>query len=291
MSLQQLYQRIWLGGFPALNEQGPPARELFFRSYVQTYLQRDVPELLRVSDLLAFNRFLAATAARTGQLLNIASIARDVDIDHKTAGAWLSLLEASGLVYPCTCTRREIADSLQPPDAARLRHQERVYPGTCRTLKNSDIENRLAEGKPFQWRLDHQKAMKQTGPVSWSQFDIETGRTASIPVQLDRWGDVVLVRKDIPTTYHLSVVVDDSIQGITHIVRGQDLEAATDIHATLQSLLLLKPPLYIHHPLLRDDAGEKLSKSRLSRSLRDERSEGLTLARLKRELGFSESRE
>lgn len=99
VSLQQLYQRIWLGGFPALNEQGPPARELFFRSYVQTYLQRDVPELLRVSDLLAFNRFLAATAARTGQLLNIASIARDVDIDHKTATAWLSLLEASGLVY------------------------------------------------------------------------------------------------------------------------------------------------------------------------------------------------
>jgi glutamyl-Q tRNA(Asp) synthetase len=133
--------------------------------------------------------------------------------------------------------------------------------------------------------------MKQTGPVSWSRFNIETGRIAAIPVQLDRWGDVVLVRKDIPTTYHLSVVVDDSIQGITHIVRGQDLEAATDIHATLQNLLLLKPPIYIHHPLLRDESGDKLSKSRLSRSLRDERSEGLTLARLKRELGFSESRE
>jgi predicted AAA+ superfamily ATPase len=99
MTPQRLYERIWLGGFPRLFEQGPQARDLFFRSYVQTYLQRDVPELLKVTDLLAFNRFLTATAARTGQLLNIASIARDVDIDHKTARAWLSVLEASGLVY------------------------------------------------------------------------------------------------------------------------------------------------------------------------------------------------
>ena len=201
-----------------------------------------------------------------------------------------------GVVYRCFCSRGEIGAAVKRMSAGGITSPldpdgTPVYPGTCRTLKKSDIENCLAEGKPFQWRLDHQKAMKQTGPVSWSQFDIETGRTTASPVQLDRWGDVVLVRKDILTTYHLSVVVDDSIQGITHIVRGQDLEAATDIHATLQSLLLLKPPLYIHHPLLRDDAGEKLSKSRLSRSLRDERSEGLTLARLKRELGFSESRE
>jgi hypothetical protein len=99
MTPQRLYERIWLGGFPGLLEQGPQARDLFFRSYVQTYLQRDVPELLKVTDLLAFNRFLSATAARTGQLLNLASIARDVDIDHKTARAWLSVLEASGLVY------------------------------------------------------------------------------------------------------------------------------------------------------------------------------------------------
>ena len=205
-------------------------------------------------------------------------------------------LHTLGVVYRCFCSRGEISAVVNrvaargitcplDPDGAP------VYPGTCQTLDQSDIENRLAEGTPFQWRLDHRKAMALTRAISWSSFDIETGRTTAVPVRLDRWGDVVLVRKDIPTSYHLSVVVDDSIQGITHIVRGQDLEAATDIHATLQHLLLLKPPVYTHHPLLRDEAGAKLSKSRSSRSLRDERSQGLTLARLKRELGFSESRE
>lgn len=197
-----------------------------------------------------------------------------------------------GVVYRCFCSRGEIGAAVKQMSAKGITcpfdpDGTPVYPGTCRTLRNSDIENRLAEGKPCQWRLDHRKASELTGPLSWSRFDIETDRTTAIPVQLDRWGDVVLVRKDIPTTYHLSVVVDDAIQGITHIVRGQDLEAATDIHATLQNLLHVRPPIYIHHPLLRDDTGGKLSKSRLSRSLRDERGEGLTLARLKRELGFS----
>jgi predicted AAA+ superfamily ATPase len=99
LPLMPLYERIWLGGFPRLNEQGPAVRDVFFRSYVQTYLQRDVRDMLRVSDPLAFNRFLMAAAARTGQLLNIASMARDVDIDHKTARSWLGVLEMSGLVH------------------------------------------------------------------------------------------------------------------------------------------------------------------------------------------------
>lgn len=99
LPLMPLYERIWMGGFPRLNEQGPAVRDVFFRSYVQTYLQRDVRDMLRVSDPLAFNRFLMAAAARTGQLLNIASMARDVDIDHKTARSWLGVLEMSGLVH------------------------------------------------------------------------------------------------------------------------------------------------------------------------------------------------
>ena len=207
-----------------------------------------------------------------------------------------SRLHNLGVVYRCLCSRGEISAAVNRMTASGINcpldpDGTPVYPGTCRTLEKSDIEDRLAEGTPFQWRLDHRKAIRLTGAISWSSFDIETGRTIAVPVRLDRWGDVVLVRKDIPTSYHLSVVVDDSIQGITHIVRGQDLEAATDIHTTLQHLLLLKPPIYTHHPLLRDETGEKLSKSRLSRSLRDERSQGLTLAQLKRELGFSESRE
>jgi predicted AAA+ superfamily ATPase len=98
-SLMDIYRRIWLGAYPRLNEQGPLARDVFYRSYIQTYIQRDVQDVLKVSDQLAFNRFLGAVAARTGQLLNYASLARDVDIDNKSAKAWLSVLETSGLVY------------------------------------------------------------------------------------------------------------------------------------------------------------------------------------------------
>ena len=96
--LMAVFRQIWLGSFPRLNEQGPKARDLFYRSYLQTYIQRDVQDVLRVSDQMAFNRFLGAVAARTGQLLNYANLARDVDVDNKTAKAWLSVLETSGLV-------------------------------------------------------------------------------------------------------------------------------------------------------------------------------------------------
>lgn len=97
--LMDVYQRIWLGSYPRLIEQGAAARNLFYRSYIQTYIQRDVQDVLKVSDQLVFNRFLGAVAARTGQLLNYASLARDVEIDNKTAKSWLSILETSGLVY------------------------------------------------------------------------------------------------------------------------------------------------------------------------------------------------
>lgn len=97
--LSDVYSQIWLGSYPRLNEQGPKARDIFYRSYIQTYIQRDVQDILKISDQMAFNRFLAAAAARTGQLLNYASLARDVEIDNKTVKAWLSILETSGLVY------------------------------------------------------------------------------------------------------------------------------------------------------------------------------------------------
>lgn len=98
-SLMGIFQQIWLGSYPRLNTQGVKARDLFYRSYIQTYIQRDVQDVLKISDQMAFNRFLAAVAARTGQLLNYASLARDVDVDNKTAKAWLSVLETSGLVF------------------------------------------------------------------------------------------------------------------------------------------------------------------------------------------------
>lgn len=97
--LKDIYRSIWLGSYPRLLEQGERSRDLFYRSYVQTYIQRDVQDVLKVSDQMAFNRFLGAVAARTGQLLNYASLARDVEVDNKTVKSWLSILEASGLVY------------------------------------------------------------------------------------------------------------------------------------------------------------------------------------------------
>ncbi len=99
MILMPVFQQIWLGSYPRLNDQGAKARDVFYRSYIQTYIQRDVQDVLKVTDQMAFNRFLAAVAARTGQLLNYANLARDVDIDNKTAKAWLSVLETSGLIY------------------------------------------------------------------------------------------------------------------------------------------------------------------------------------------------
>ena len=98
-SLMSLFERIWLGSYPRLNREGAGTRDIFYRSYIQTYIQRDVQDVLKVSDQIAFNRFLVATAARTGQLLNYASLARDVGIDNKTAKSWLSVLETSGIVY------------------------------------------------------------------------------------------------------------------------------------------------------------------------------------------------
>ena len=107
------------------------------------------------------------------------------------------------------------------------------------------------------------------------------------PARPERWGDVVLARKDVPTSYHLSVVVDDALQGVTHVVRGRDLEAATDIHVVLQRLLGLATPAYHFHPLLIDDAGQKLAKSRLSESLADLRARGVTAEEIRAQLGFA----
>jgi len=191
-------------------------------------------------------------------------------------------LKTRGLVYPCFCTRTEIDAAIQKkgtdwpsdPDGSPL------YPQTCRALSDADIGARLTKGDQPQWRLDHAKAIAVTAPLTWTSFDPETLAATTHQAQPERWGDVVLVRKDTPTSYHLSVVVDDAIQGITHIVRGMDLEAATDIHTLLQALLGLPQPLYWHHRLINGPDGKKLAKSRASDSLAVEREAGLTRAAL-----------
>lgn len=192
-------------------------------------------------------------------------------------------LRTMDLLYPCFCSRAEIAASSggTDPDGAPL------YPGTCRHLSNAERIERLERGDPVQFRLDTQAALSRTGMLTYTVI----GPTILDRPQIryarpERWGDVVLQRKDTPTSYHLSVVVDDAAQGITHVTRGKDLETATDIHVLLQMLLSVPTPCYHFHRLMRDDAGEKLAKSKNSPSLRDLRAQGRTPGDIRRAIGL-----
>lgn len=189
-------------------------------------------------------------------------------------------LDDQGLIYRCFCSRRDISEAIaQHSDASHGPHDPDgapLYPGTCRTLSAADIERRIAEGEIPQARLKMDEALKRVGEMSYQCFDPFMLVTQSMRCDASLWGDVVLVRKDTPTSYHLSVVVDDALQGVTHVVRGQDLEASTAIHSVLQRLLNLSSPAYWHHQLLLDADGQKLAKSRNSLSLRNEIAHGLT---------------
>jgi glutamyl-Q tRNA(Asp) synthetase len=213
--------------------------------------------------------------------------------DYRAA---LERLAALGLIYPCFCSRQEVKAAIvacegdgrlwsRDPDGAPL------YPGTCRTIAPDEAAARIAAGAPHVLRLAMDRALGAAstmpgGPLGWRIFD-DAGGLAAVAADPARWGDVVLARREVPTSYHLSVVVDDALQGVSHVVRGRDLEAATDIHVLLQRLLGLPTPLYRFHPLLTDEAGRKLAKSRGSRSLAELRAEGATPAALRARLGFT----
>jgi glutamyl-Q tRNA(Asp) synthetase len=180
----------------------------------------------------------------------------------------LERLEAPGLLYPCVCTRADIARAA-PKDGPRDPDGAPLYPGTCRNKPRPPIREVLRTGG-VALRLDMGKALKLAPPLAWREFGL--GDVAARPEQ---WGDVVLARKDTPTSYHLAVVVDDALQGVTDVVRGKDLFHATSVHRLLQQLLGLPAPDYRHHELLLDARGEKLSKSRESKTLRELRAEGV----------------
>ena len=187
------------------------------------------------------------------------------------------------LLYPCFCTRTEIAEKATgtDPDGAPL------YPGTCRHLSNAERIERLERGDPVQFRLDVERARAMVGMLTYTVIGPTISDRPTIRYgKPERWGDVVLQRKDVPTSYHLAVVVDDAAQEISHVTRGRDLEAATDIHVLLQMLLGLAAPIYHFHRLLLGDDGEKLSKSKGSQSLRDLRAEGWTAEDVRRAVGF-----
>lgn len=192
-------------------------------------------------------------------------------------------LRAMDLLYPCFCSRSDIAQNATgtDPDGAPL------YPGTCRHMSNAERIERLERGDAVQFRLDTEAAMARTGMLTFSAVGPGILDRPQIRyARPERWGDVVLQRKDMPTSYHLSVVVDDAAQAITHVTRGRDLEAATDIHVLLQMLLSLPTPLYFFHRLLLGDDGQKLSKSKGSQSLADLRAQGWTPDDVRRAVGL-----
>ncbi len=193
-------------------------------------------------------------------------------------------LAAMGLLYPCFCTRAEIrsvSNGQTDPDGAPL------YPGTCKALSNAQIKQKLEAGIPAQYRLDTGKALEKTGILTFTVVHPTPLERPKITyAKPERWGDVVIQRKDTPASYHLAVVVDDAYQNITHITRGRDLEAVTDIHILLQFLLDLTSPLYTFHKLILNDKKSKLSKSKGSNSLRDLRKKGWTAKAVRAHLGF-----
>ena len=179
----------------------------------------------------------------------------------------LDTLKAQGLVYPCFCTRAEIAAEIAASAEAPHGPAGAVYPGTCRRLPAKERRRLLAE-RPHAWRLDVAKAAKKTGPLTWRDHD------RVVEAKPDLFGDVVLARKDAPASYHLAVTLDDAAQGITDVVRGVDLYDCTHVHRLLQALLGLPTPDYRHHPLLADGAGQRLAKRHQAPTLADLREAG-----------------
>jgi glutamyl-Q tRNA(Asp) synthetase len=182
--------------------------------------------------------------------------------DYQSA---LQKLQAQNLVYPCFCSRADISAAITAPHGP----EGLLYPGTCKHL--TDSAARMAMGEPHAWRLHVDRAMARTGPLTWQ--DQHSGTITADAASL---GDVVLARKETPTSYHLAVTVDDALQGITHVVRGQDLYHATHMHRLLQALLDLPTPLYHHHPLMLGPDGKRLAKRDAAQTLRALRQSGVT---------------
>jgi glutamyl-Q tRNA(Asp) synthetase len=193
--------------------------------------------------------------------------------------AALQRLDSAGLLYPCFCTRAEIAAAGEAPHG--LEHAG--YPGTCRRLSPAERQKRMEQGRSYALRLDSAEAARRIGPLTFT--DRAHGR---IEVDPALNGDVVLARKETPTSYHLAVTVDDALQGVTLVTRGEDLLPATHVHRMLQALLGLAEPSYHHHPLLTDNTGRRLSKRHGDLSLRALRDAGCTAAEARARAGFPE---
>jgi glutamyl-Q tRNA(Asp) synthetase len=205
--------------------------------------------------------------------------------------AAITKLEADGLIYPSFESRNEINALVaehelrgswpRDPDGAPL------YPGTGRTMSSAERERRRRAGEPFALRIAMDAALARAGPLSWTETGSgPQGQSGCIAAAPQMWGDVVLARKELPTSYHLAVVVDDALQGVTDVVRGQDLFWTTGIHRLLQTLLELPEPVYHHHRLILDTDGRKLSKTSQATSLRELHAAGASAADIRSMVGL-----
>jgi len=202
----------------------------------------------------------------------------------------LERLDAAGLVYPCFCTRKEIAEevarSIEAPHNMALGSEGPIYPGTCRNLPLHVRRERMTR-EPYALRLDMARAIKCSGPLIFEEQGAGPGgERGVITAEPALFGDIVLARKDMPAAYHLAVVVDDAYQGVTLVTRGNDLFAAAHVQRLLQALLDLPVPRYAHHRLILDETGRKFSKRDQSVTLSALRASGVTPAEIRKRLAL-----
>jgi glutamyl-Q tRNA(Asp) synthetase len=200
-------------------------------------------------------------------------------------------LSARGLVYPGFESRTEIARLVAQKEAnatwPRDPDGSPIYPGTAKSLAPDERARRLASGAPYALRLDMAAACAQSGDLDWTELGAgSAGETGTVTARPQAWGDVILARKETPTSYHLCVVIDDALQGVSEVVRGQDLFWSTSVHRLLQRLLDLPRPVWRHHRLILDGEGRKLSKSTEATGLRELRAGGATPADIRRLVGL-----
>lgn len=201
--------------------------------------------------------------------------------------AALEQLKARGLVYPCFCTRQQIAEEIARAGEAPHGPDGPLYPGTCSHLSDGERAERIASGTPYALRLDSAKAAVDVGPLMFEERGAGSkGERGMIAVDPLAFGDVVLARKETPSAYHLAVVVDDAFQGVDLVTRGNDLFAATHIQRVLQALLGLPAPVYAHHRLILDENGRKFSKRDQAVTLQALRQGGVTPDQVRVRLGL-----
>tara|TARA_Y100000994_G_scaffold240543_1_gene235362 strand:+ start:75 stop:974 length:900 start_codon:yes stop_codon:yes gene_type:complete len=191
----------------------------------------------------------------------------------------LDKLNEQGLIYPCFCTRSEIRNEIKQSNTAPHSRRRSIYPGTCKTLSLAAIKEKNKRDIPYVLRLNMHRAKKQLKNLHWDEHG-----QGVIQVNKESFGDVVLARKNVPTSYHLATTIDDHLQNVTLVVRGKDLFDSTHIHRTLQHLLDLATPKYQHHNLLYDDSGKRLAKRNKSVTLRELRNTGVSPFQLRNSL-------